>query len=671
MNRGFHAFFRQYYNLRALLRRVDPALSMLDRGRRLPADRRARPARHLPRATAHPAVERAGVRLAQPDVPARATWPGSTPRAAAPLAAVSVPDIYHRLDHVDAETFLKGINFPDAARHLAFEVFSRSFFAEPADLSAAELATMFHIYFLGSSEGLIFDVANANFDAALWNPLRQYLEACGVRFHTGVSVDQRRSVAADGIPRRRPTPASRSDADARGAGHRCGWPAAHRRGVTRARRRRLAGANRRGCAPPRRSWCSGCGWTGRWRRPSGVPRDGRPTAAGQHQRAGTLRTRSRRLGPAHRWFRRRVALVRSAGAARRLRDAHAGPAARAVPGDRQARGWSTNACCAATTARCSRPGTYADRPTRRHSATRRLVLAGDGIRIDLPVALMERAATTGWTAANQLLAAMGLAGHELSHGSHPGPLGAAALCSRAEKGVRGHEHRRRTMTDAAGPTTGRCGNWPIPPGSWMGRQRPTYRDASRQIIDAALDRSQRRPSGNWYAFAASRDVRSGRPFGTRVAGTEMVAWRDQQPGCASARAACPHLGVPTCATAAVDCGALICRWHGLRLERDTGEFGWRALPSYDDGVLAWVRLDSVGGEEPLDQPVVPARPAGDTLDAVATMVGTCEPSDIIANRLDPWHGAWYHPYFAHFGAVAPTRGADHSHRGSRRRSWSR
>ena len=29
MNRGFHAFFRQYYNLRALLRRADPHLSAL------------------------------------------------------------------------------------------------------------------------------------------------------------------------------------------------------------------------------------------------------------------------------------------------------------------------------------------------------------------------------------------------------------------------------------------------------------------------------------------------------------------------------------------------------------------------------------------------------------------------------------------------------------------
>ncbi len=29
MNRGFHAFFRQYYNLRDLLRRIDPGLSLL------------------------------------------------------------------------------------------------------------------------------------------------------------------------------------------------------------------------------------------------------------------------------------------------------------------------------------------------------------------------------------------------------------------------------------------------------------------------------------------------------------------------------------------------------------------------------------------------------------------------------------------------------------------
>ena len=43
----------------------------------------------------------------------------------------------------------------------------------------------------------------------------------------------------------------------------------------------------------------------------------------------------------------------------------------------------------------------------------RLVLAGDWVRCDYPVALMERAATTGFLAANALLEGWGAAGHDL------------------------------------------------------------------------------------------------------------------------------------------------------------------------------------------------------------------------------------------------------------------
>jgi nitrite reductase/ring-hydroxylating ferredoxin subunit len=204
-------------------------------------------------------------------------------------------------------------------------------------------------------------------------------------------------------------------------------------------------------------------------------------------------------------------------------------------------------------------------------------------------------------------------------------------------------------------------DWPlqaIPPGAWTD-QRPTYRDAQPAIINAALERSQRRPTGNWFAFAASRDVRARRPFGTTVAGVELVAWRDQHGRLCVGPRSCPHLGADL-ATAVVHRGALICRWHGLCLNSDTNEFGWTPLPSHDDGVLAWVRLDSVGGEPPLDQPVIPARPTGDTLEAVARLVGACEPADIIANRLDPWHGSWYHPYsFTRLEVLTtPTEDAD-------------
>ena len=61
-------------------------------------------------------------------------------------------------------------------------------------------------------------------------------------------------------------------------------------------------------------------------------------------------------------------------------------------------------------------------------------------------------------------------------------------------------------------------------------------------------------------------------------------------------------------------------------------------------MLVWVRLDAVGGEEPLAAPIVPERPERRTLAAVASMAGRCEPEDVIANRLDPWHGSWFHPY---------------------------
>ena len=203
MNRGFHAFFRQYYNLRALLRRVDPTLSMLtavDDYPLIDAEGRQDSFRGLPRT---PPFNALAFALRSPTFRLRDMLKLNA-RAAAPLAAVSVPEVYDTLDHCDADSFLRDINFPASARHLAFEVFSRSFFAEPGELSAAELATMFHIYFLGSSEGLVFDVANANFDVALWDPLRTYLETLGVRFRletaaTSVQPGEKYTIGLEGL----------------------------------------------------------------------------------------------------------------------------------------------------------------------------------------------------------------------------------------------------------------------------------------------------------------------------------------------------------------------------------------------------------------------------------------------------------------------------------------
>ncbi|MCM3845221.1 Rieske (2Fe-2S) protein [Pseudonocardia sp. DR1-2] len=182
---------------------------------------------------------------------------------------------------------------------------------------------------------------------------------------------------------------------------------------------------------------------------------------------------------------------------------------------------------------------------------------------------------------------------------------------------------------------------PLPSQKWAA-QKPTYAGADPKLISAALERAQARPSGNWFVVAASREIRGDRPLGVCIGGVELVAWREEDGTVRVGPGACPHLGAPM-ALAAVDCGELVCRWHGLRLGARSGP-GWAVHPVHDDGVLVWARLDDVGGEEPTDAPVVPARPAGAVLDAVTTLVGVCEPEDIVANRLDPWHGAWFHPY---------------------------
>lgn len=138
----------------------------------------------------------------------------------------------------------------------------------------------------------------------------------------------------------------------------------------------------------------------------------------------------------------------------------------------------------------------------------------------------------------------------------------------------------------------------------------------------------------------------------------MVLWRTSTGELHAGPGACPHLGAPL-RDSRVVCGTLVCHWHGLALNGKPFA-GWEPYPVYDDGVLVWVRLDAVGGEEPSAAPTVPVRPApGSGLDAVFTASGRCEPQDVIANRLDPWHGSWFHPYsFVDLTVVRSPQGAD-------------
>ncbi|AKN74466.1 2Fe-2S ferredoxin [Streptomyces sp. PBH53] len=209
--------------------------------------------------------------------------------------------------------------------------------------------------------------------------------------------------------------------------------------------------------------------------------------------------------------------------------------------------------------------------------------------------------------------------------------------------------------------SGRRGRLPLSlrrrPVPWE-RQRPTWRDAGPAVIARALKRAEARPSGNWYVVGASGELRADRPLARTVAGQEVVVWRGPDGRPAGGPGVCPHLGAPL-RDSPVRCGTLVCHWHGLALD-GTPHAGWAPLPVHDDGVLLWVRLDELGGEAPLDAPVVARRPERATaLTAVYSGTGVCEVEDIVANRLDPWHGAWFHPHaFADLTVVGSPDSAD-------------
>lgn len=433
MSRGFHAFFRQYYNLRALLRRVDPSLECLR-----PVD--DYPLRHadgtqdsFTQIATRPPLNFLSFVARSPSFGLRDLTRVDADRAL-DLLDVDFPATYSRYDGVSAADALDALRFPERMRSLALEVFARSFFAGPRDFSAGELVAMFHMYFLGSGEGLLFDVSRDDFDTTMWRPLRSYLEDLGAHVVTGCRVE---SIERDGEGFRVSAGAAAGAAgtdeasrgrldfaidrdDAHGSLRADAVVIATSRDVLQ----RLVDGTDLGDEAWRASVLTG----------EMAPRFivqrlwfDRPVAAGSAPFVGTAA-----YGHLD-----NVSLVHD------LEDGAAQWATRcggsvvelhayAVPDDvtddevladlrhqlerlhPELTGCEpvheevlVEADCplAGTDEWAARPGVVTPQP--------KLVLAGDGVRCELPVALMERAATTGFQAANALLRHWGLPGHEL------------------------------------------------------------------------------------------------------------------------------------------------------------------------------------------------------------------------------------------------------------------
>ncbi|MGL4177718.1 MAG: FAD-dependent oxidoreductase [Dermatophilaceae bacterium] len=456
MSRGFHAFFRQYYNLRAVLGRTDPALERLRALDDYPLVRRGGAADSFARIPRTPPANLAAFVARSPSFDLRGLA-GVDVEAALGLLDVDFPATFHELDGVSAADVLDRLRFPEAARHLALEVFARSFFADPSEFSGAELVAMFHMYFVGSAEGLLFDVPRDDYDSVLWAPLGRHLAGLGVDVRVGREVTGVIDRGDGLVIRHRPAGSSTAMDDA-GPGSAPGGVESHAmsddampddaapaeeiaadavvlaldpvglRSVVASSpalggtgadgadwRRRVGGIRSAPAFAVWRLWLSGkvaphrppfLGTSGygpvdnvsvlelfedhaaRWSAEHGgsvvelhayaVP-DG--TGRGHLPLAGASELKESMRAELHRLYPETAAL--------------------SVVDEV----WLVQRDCVLVGLEpwASRPGVGTPDP--------RVVLAGDAVRCDLPVALMERAATTGWQAADRLLTGWGLPGH--------------------------------------------------------------------------------------------------------------------------------------------------------------------------------------------------------------------------------------------------------------------
>jgi isorenieratene synthase len=271
-------------------------------------------------------------------------------------------------------------------------------------MSAAELLMMFHFYFTGNPEGLVFDVAREPLGAALWRPFARWLSAHGAEVCTGVSVEH--VARADGA-----------------------WMAAHGEGSARGDLLVLAldvsGLRGLVARSPDLSPLLGSLQTLAEARPFAVWRLwlDRSVDAERAPFAGTagfglldnISVYERFQGESADWARRHggsvvelhaYALPRGLQAPRIRADLLAGLHA-FYPETKSARivheRFLQRSDCPAFA-----PGAHARRPSV-STALPGVALAGDAIRVPVPCALMERAAVSGVLAANTLLAPLGVA----------------------------------------------------------------------------------------------------------------------------------------------------------------------------------------------------------------------------------------------------------------------
>ena len=183
---GFHAFFRQYYNLNRFLDRlgVRDGFREIEDYLILDSERRPLSFKDVETVPALNIVDlgRRGF-FRWRDVIAKRTRDQLDA-----FIRFDIEHAYEAFDEMSFERFCDEAVLPTELG-VTFRTFARAFFSHEADLSTADVLRAFHFYYLSHDHGLMYDYPLGDYETTLLVPIQTDLEAHDVELRLGTPVD--------------------------------------------------------------------------------------------------------------------------------------------------------------------------------------------------------------------------------------------------------------------------------------------------------------------------------------------------------------------------------------------------------------------------------------------------------------------------------------------------
>lgn len=183
---GFHAFFRQYYNLLDFLKKIGAHQHLI------PIDDYVLLYENNQRQGFKEIETTPGLNIIALKKHGVYGWLTLISPFSMPLINLLRFDFKKTYKKFDKESFAHFAKrtFMPKKMQLVFNSFARAFFAQPENMSMAELMKGFHFYFLSNDKGIVYDVLDRDFQISFIDYCIKFLEKNKAQIHLNTAVKQ-------------------------------------------------------------------------------------------------------------------------------------------------------------------------------------------------------------------------------------------------------------------------------------------------------------------------------------------------------------------------------------------------------------------------------------------------------------------------------------------------